>query len=155
MRQFLFALLYVAVLGLLSNLIAWLLPRQFRPEVFPFRAFGFEKQGKFYEKLGIRHWKTKLPDVSKILAILPAKRVALNAGQMDISLQIQKSCMAEAVHLSLMALSLLILTFWRSLWAVVFILVYNLLGNIPYIFIQRYNRPRLLRLAQKLGGSVC
>lgn len=155
MRNFLFAVLYVAVLGSLSNLIAWCLPRKFRPNAFPFRAYGFEKQGKFYEKLGIRRWKGKLPDMSRFLATLPTKRVSLNAGQRDISLQIQESCMAEAVHLCLMGLSFFILTFWRRFWAWVFVLVYNLLGNVPYIMIQRYNRPRLLRLAQKLGGKTC
>ena len=27
---------------------------------------------------------------------------------------------------------------------------YDLVGNLPFIMIQRYNRPRLLRLAEKL-----
>ena len=35
------------------------------------------------------------------------------------------------------------------LWAVVFWLVYNILGNVPFILIQRYNRPRLVLLEQR------
>ena len=36
-----------------------------------------------------------------------------------------------------------------SVWSWVLWLVYNLLGNVSFILIQRYNRPRLLRLAEK------
>ena len=40
--------------------------------------------------------------------------------------------------------------FWRGGWAVVFCLVYNLLGNLPFQIIQRYNRPRLVRLYERM-----
>lgn len=38
---------------------------------------------------------------------------------------------------------------WKSVWSWLLWLVYNLLGNVSFILIQRYNRPRLLRLAEK------
>ena len=37
----------------------------------------------------------------------------------------------------------------KSVWSWALWLVYNLLGNVSFILIQRYNRPRLLRLAEK------
>lgn len=36
---------------------------------------------------------------------------------------------------------------------VIAVAVYILLGNIPYIIIQRYNRPRLMRLAARKAQS--
>ena len=62
---------------------------------------------------------------------------------------IAETCVAECVHFWLIILSLGIFVFWRGGWAVVFCLVYNLLGNLPFQIIQRYNRPRLRRLAEK------
>ena len=38
---------------------------------------------------------------------------------------------------------------WRSGWAALLWLVYNVLGNVSFIVIQRYNRPRLQKLAEK------
>ena len=60
-----------------------------------------------------------------------------------------ETCVAECVHWWLAVASLGIFFFWRGGWAVVFCLVYNLLGNLPFQIIQRYNRPRLRRLAEK------
>ena len=36
-----------------------------------------------------------------------------------------------------------------AVWAVLLWLVYNVLGNVSFIVIQRYNRPRLQKLAEK------
>ena len=57
--------------------------------------------------------------------------------------------MAECVHCWLIVLSVGMLFLWKSVWSWRLWLVYNLLGNVSFILIQRYNRPRLLRLAEK------
>ena len=72
---------------------------------------------------------------------------AVKSQGMDVL--IAETCVAECVHWALMLLSLGIFFFWRGAWAVVFWLVYNLLGNLPFIIIQRYNRPRLVMLEQR------
>ena len=58
--------------------------------------------------------------------------------------------MAECVHWALTLLSAGIFFLWRSGWAVLLWLVYNVLGNVSFIVIQRYNRPRLQKLAEKI-----
>lgn len=145
----LYAALYVAALGILSHFVGQALPRaHFDPQRFPYRSADWENGGKVYEKLGIKHWKDRLPDMSKIMPDMVRKKMsAVKSQGMDVL--IAETCVAECVHWALMLLSLGIFFFWRGAWAVVFWLVYNLLGNLPFIIIQRYNRPRLVMLEQR------
>ena len=145
----LYAVLYVAALGILSHFVGQALPRaHFDPQKFPYRSADWENGGKVYEKLGIKHWKDRLPDMSKIMPDMVKKKMsAVKSQGMDVL--IAETCVAECVHWALMLLSLGIFFFWRGAWAVVFWLVYNLLGNLPFIIIQRYNRPRLVMLEQR------
>ncbi len=145
----LYAALYVAALGVLSHFAGQALPRaHFDPQRFPYRSADWENGGKVYEKLGIKHWKDRLPDMSKIMPDMVKKKMsAVKSQGMDVL--IAETCVAECVHWALMLLSLGIFFFWRGAWAVVFWLVYNLLGNLPFIIIQRYNRPRLVMLEQR------
>ena len=145
----LYAALYVAALGILSHFVGQALPRaHFDPQKFPYRSVDWENGGKVYEKLGIKHWKDRLPDMSKIMPDMVKKKMsAVKSQGMDVL--IAETCVAECVHWALILLSLGIFFFWRGALAVVFWLVYNLLGNLPFIIIQRYNRPRLVMLEQR------
>ena len=147
--SFLYAVLYIAALGILSHFLGQALPRaHFSAERFPYRAAQWEKGGKAYEKLGIKHWKDHLPDMSKIMPDMVKKKMSA-AKEQGMEVLIEETCVAECVHWALIILSLGIFLFWRSPWAIVFWLVYNILGNLPFIIIQRYNRPRLVMLEQR------
>ena len=145
----LYVALYVAALGILSHFVGQALPRaHFDPQKFPYRSADWENGGKVYEKLGIKHWKDFLPDMSRIMPDMVKKKMTA-AKEQGTDVLIAETCVAECVHWALMLLSLGIFFFWRGAWAVVFWLVYNLLGNLPFIIIQRYNRPRLVMLEQR------
>ena len=144
--QLLRFLLTAAVMGLLAHIIGEALPRRwFRAEAFPYRAYAWEQNGKFYQKLGIRAWKDRLPDMSRLMPDMVKKKLAA-ADPMSL---VQETCVAECVHCWLVVLSVGMLFLWKSVWSWALWLVYNLLGNVSFILIQRYNRPRLLRLAEK------
>lgn len=65
---FLKCLLYLLISGICVFLLGRIFPRKWITEnSFPFKSFSFEKNGKIYEKIGIKRWKTKLPDASLIL----------------------------------------------------------------------------------------
>ena len=86
--------------------------------------------------------------MSKIMPDMVKKKMsAVKSQGMDVL--IAETCVAECVHYWLIVLSLGIFLFWRGGWALVFWLVYNILGNVPFILIQRYNRPRLVLLEQR------
>lgn len=148
--SFLYALCYVAVLGIASHFAGQALPRnRFSAQKAPWRAAKWEDGGRIYEKLGVKHWKDRLPDMSRIMPDMVKKKMTAAKGDAGTQTLIAETCVAELVHFALIVLSAGIFMFWHSAWAIVFWLVYNLLGNVPFIIIQRYNRPRLVALWQR------
>ncbi|MGM9592046.1 MAG: glycosyl-4,4'-diaponeurosporenoate acyltransferase [Oscillospiraceae bacterium] len=148
--KFLYSLIYIAVLGVLSHFVGQALPRKwFDAEKPPYKAAGWEKGGKVYEKLGIKRWKDIVPDMSRIMPDMVKKKLTSENKERGMDTLIAETCVAECVHWGLIVLSFGILFWWRGLWAAVFLLVYNILGNLPFIIIQRYNRPRLVMLEQR------
>lgn len=146
----LYAVIYIAVLGILSHFVGQALPRaRFSAESFPYRTADWENGGRVYEKLGIKRWKDALPDMSRIMPDMVKKKLTGQNREQGMDVLIAETCVAECVHYWLIVLSLGIFLFWRGVWAVVFWLVYNILGNVPFILIQRYNRPRLVLLEQR------
>ena len=147
--KLLYGILYIAALGAPSPSVGQALPRdKFDAKCFPYRAAQWEKNGKVYEKLGIKRWKDYLPDMSKIMPDMVKKKMSA-AKEQGTAVLIAETCVAECVHWALIVLSLGIFLFWRGGWAVLFWLVYNILGNVPFIIIQRYNRPRLVMLEER------
>lgn len=146
----LYAVIYIAVLGILSHFVGQALPRaRFSAESFPYRTADWENGGRVYEKLSIKHWKDALPDMSRIMPDMVKKKMTGQNREQGMDVLIAETCVAECVHYWLIVLSLGIFLFWRGVWALVFWLVYNILGNVPFILIQRYNRPRLVLLEQR------
>ena len=138
--------LYLAALGVAAHPLGQALPRKwFCAEKAPWRPAPWEKGGRIYLKLGIRKWKDHLPDMSRLMPDMVKKKLAA-ADPMSL---VQETCVAECVHCWLVVLSVGMLFLWKSVWSWALWLVYNLLGNVSFILIQRYNRPRLLRLAEK------
>ena len=65
--------------------------------------------------------------------------------------------MAEFIHVLLSILGFGAVFIWPGVWGWVIAIVYFLGGNLPFIIIQRYNRPRLQRLedgTRKHGGNI-
>ena len=130
--------LYLAALGVAAHPLGQALPRKwFCAEKAPWRSAPWEKGGRIYLKLGIRKWKDHLPDMSRLMPDMVRKDLGS-----DPAVLVQETCVAECVHWALTLLSAGIFFLWRSGWTA-------LLGNVSFIVIQRYNRPRLQKLAEK------
>ena len=63
---------------------------------------------------------------------------------------VQETCRAELVHGASCLLGLAFLWLWPGWGGAIVLAVWVLLANLPFILIQRYNRPRLMRLAALL-----
>lgn len=62
---------YLIITGIVAFFVGRLLPKMwFRPDLFPYRSYKFEKDGQIYDKLKIRKWQNKVPDMSRILTKL-------------------------------------------------------------------------------------
>lgn len=147
--QFLWAAGYLVLLGILSHFIGNALPRdRFDPKAFPYRECGWEKG--LYARLKISVWKDRLPDMSRYCSDMRRKTVTPAMNAEEIKALVQETCVAECVHWGLILLSpgvLLLCSGWPGqilFWADILLL------NLPFILIQRYNRPKLMVLQTKL-----
>lgn len=133
-----------------------------KPDKGLFRSFDFEKSGALYEKLNIRKWQAKVPDMSKVLPkLMPPKNLSGNYAD-RLPVMIMETCVAELTHIVVSILGLPCLWMWPGIGGIVVTAAFIILLNVPYILIQRYNRPRLIRLYKKLQardekkeGAVC
>ncbi len=145
MKPFFFCLLYMAVLGVLFFVIGRLLPKRwFHAERFPWRCAPFEQ--KLWKRLHVKQWQARVPDMSRVFRrIMPPKRLTRETFD-DLPRMIQETCVAEWTHFTLSLLGLALLSIWPGIGGVCMTALYILLGNLPFIIIQRYNRPRLQKL---------
>lgn len=143
--------IYLALTGIVGFFAGRLMPKRWiKPEQGWFRSFAFEKNGAVYEKLGIRKWQNKVPDMSRILPfMMPPKNLSGDYEQ-RLPVMIRETCVAEIIHMAVAFLGLPCLWIWPGAGGIAVTAIFVGLLNVPYILIQRYNRPRLLRLQQKI-----
>ncbi len=148
--KLLMSIVYVAVIGILAHYIGESLPRsRFSEEKFPYRAFRWEKNGRIYEYIRIKKWKTRLPDMSRVMRDMLPKRVTFDAQSENINALIKETCVAECVHYWLCIFSVGIYFIWKNYVGVILTVVF-IVCNIPFMMIQRYNRPHLILLRNRL-----
>lgn len=142
---FLSCALYAGVLGIVSFFAGRLLARcTFHPERFPWRAYAWEDG--LWKRFRIRRWQARVPDMSRLFTkLMPAKRLTKETAA-DLPRMITETCVAELTHTALSLCGLVMPLLWRGAGGVIAAAVYILLGNLPFIIVQRYNRPRLQRL---------
>lgn len=140
-----------ALAGALSVVAGQSLPRsRFDCAAFPYRAYIWERDGAIYEKIGVRAWKDILPDMSKIIPGMVRKKAALARTTSAMDTLIRETCVAEIVHWALIiAVCPLLIIFCGIFPGAVFAAIYAL-GNIVFIIIQRYNRPRLVKILTRM-----
>jgi len=152
MNSLINCVIYIIVSGLVIFILGRLFPRKWIKESkFPFKAFKIENNGKLYDKINIRKWKTKLPDASLIITkfipnFMPKKRIDNKYKSKDnTKILIKETCIAEINHFLAGITGLYCIKIWNGTGGLVVSLLY-LLWNMPFILIQRYNRPRLVKL---------
>lgn len=147
--------MYLASLGLAGFVIGRLFPKKwFCEDVFPYKQFHFEKNGKYYDHFQIKKWKDKLLDMSRIFPkIMPIKRlVHPNSYGADFITQlpilIKETCIAEFIHSMLSFAGFACMIIWDGMGGFIVSVLYAL-GNMPFIMVQRYNRPRFIYLLNR------
>ena len=141
---------YIAAAGVASHFIGEALPRRrFDPRRFPFAPWPWEKSGKLYQVLRVRAWKNRLPDMSRVAPDMVRKSVSLTGSAAEAERVSLETCVAEAVHWALMLLSFIIYLLYPQPLGALLAVLYGL-SHIPFIIIQRYNRPTLVTLAERL-----
>ena len=150
MDVFLKCFIYLTSVGMLAFFAGRFIPKSWiNPDIFPYKTCRFENDGRFYEQFGVRKWQTKVLDMSKIFPkIIPQKKI--NGDLQDsLPLMIKETCIAELIHWILFIPVLYCLSLWEGLGGFIIVTLYELF-NIPYIMIQRYNRPRLINTLKRM-----
>lgn len=149
MRFLLFPILWF-ILHMICVYICHKAPDRFyNPGFNLFTIKSYEKNGKIYEdRFKIKAWKNILPDGGSINSYGFEKRRIANRSVAYFEKFIIETKRAELIH-------------WTGiLTSTIFLLIYDfplniliyliaIIIDIPFIMIQRYNRPRLIRLVQR------
>ena len=145
-------ILYMGFLGIAAYPVGRIISKfDLDPECFPFREQAWELGGKIYEKLHIKKWQSRVPDVSQVLhRWMPRKRLHVGVTAETVRTMISETCTAEVIHDLLNLAGLRLLGLWTGAGGVIVYLIYVLFGNLPFILVQRYNRPRLKVLLTRL-----
>lgn len=145
MKESILCFAYAAALGVLSFFLGRLLPKRWlRPEKFPFRTYAWED--RLWKALQIRKWQAKVPDMSRLFKkLMPEKKLTQQTVQ-ELPLMIEETCIAELTHGLLCIAGLFLLKIWPGAGGIFLTVIYIVFGNLPFLLIQRYNRPRLQKL---------
>ena len=150
MEYFVKCVIYLCVLGILSHIIGEAVPRRWiMPDRPPYVSWSWEKNGRVYEQLNIRAWKDKLPDMSRVMKRMVPKRLTAGASEEAVERLIEETCIAETTHVMLMLMSVICINIWPGRGGVIIALLFSA-GNVPFIIVQRYNRPKLKRLLEMM-----
>lgn len=148
--KIIFTIIYITVIGQACFWGGMLLPREsFCEDKFPYAPFKWEKDGKVYDKFRVKQWKSKAPDMSKVSDLLFPKRI-VSTSPAGLDRLVKESCVAELMHYILCILSFGIYMIWKNRVGVILTVLYIVLGNLPYVMIQRYNRPNYISLRNRL-----
>jgi glycosyl-4,4'-diaponeurosporenoate acyltransferase len=146
----LFSVLYVLFCGIAAHVIGEAVPRRwFCADRFPYASQKWEQNGRIYERIGIRRWKDKLPDMSRVVGRMFPKRFDRFPTADRVERLIRETCVAEATHVALCFAAPVICLFWRA-YVGVLLAALVVLCNLPFILVQRYNRPHLVALYRRL-----
>ena len=151
---FSYNMILAAVIGFISSGLGNLVPKRLiDARKFPFKEHRWEHGGKAYTFLAVDKWKTKAPDVSKHFKWVFCKRLSGSMDKEYIDNFITETCVAEMVHYILIFISPVFFLWNNIYWGRTIVFLY-IVGNLPFIIIQRYNRPRLIRLEARYTKST-
>lgn len=136
---------------LAAALICLIIPRRLlSPERGLFREREWEQGGRVYKRLfRVNRWKHLLPDGAAVTKGGYRKKRLTDFSRENLDRFLLESCRAELTHL------LAILPFWVFGFIgpprmIVYMLLYAMAVNLPCIVVQRYNRPRVRSLLDRI-----
>lgn len=133
--------LLLSILNTITYLLIPLDKFNYRNRIF--RERKWEEHGALYQRLfKVKRWKDALPELGDFIPFIFSKRKIASLDRNYIKKFAAETCRAEICHWSIIFCMLVYCIFHMNLINVV-ILSVTILLNMPFIMIQRYNRPRI------------
>lgn len=157
-ENFLESILTFLLFSILITLISEKLPKSiYTTNNWLLRLRSWEKQGRIYQELfHVKAWKKSIPELSDFVKwVFPKKHIREFTNEY-LQQYLFESCKSEITHWLIIFSSLLFYLWCESNLATLMFLIAVIL-NMPYIIIQRYNRPRIMGMvssASQHGGKV-
>lgn len=143
------------VLQVSAALVCFNLPdRFFSPDSFFFRSHRFENGGRIYNTIFlVKRWKHLLPDGGTVWKKKGFKKKKLdNFSEENLNRFLIESARGELTHW-LAIFPFWVFWFFTPPYVPWLMLLYALLANMPCILVQRFNRPRVIRLIKRKSGD--
>lgn len=121
----------------------------FHEKMWLYRIRKWEKRGSFYTGLfKVERWKDKLPDGASWFSQGFAKKGLAHKESGYLDRFVKETCRGELAHWFVILVSPLFFLF-NPWYAGVIMIIYAFCANLPCIIVQRYNRPRLMRIRDR------
>lgn len=111
-----------------------------------------KKERKFLDKLKIKAWKDKIPEMGRFLCDFDKTKVQENPTSEYLLKFLDETVVAEIMHfMSIFAgFLLLLIPIANAQISILFVVLVNALLQIPPVLVQRYNRPKLMAYFARL-----
>jgi glycosyl-4,4'-diaponeurosporenoate acyltransferase len=109
------------------------------------RLRAVERDGRLYERLRIRRWKDRLPELGDAFPGGVSKRGLRSGDSADLRRFVAETRRAELVHWAIPAV-VPVFALWNPTGLTAAMIAYAVVANLPCLVVQRYNRARLLRV---------
>jgi glycosyl-4,4'-diaponeurosporenoate acyltransferase len=133
--------------------IAWVMIQKpvenYNPDAFPWAPLPGERGGKIWDDLfRVKSWKKLLPDGAAWFSGGFSKKSLQNRDPEYLKRFLLETCRGEKSHWLMIACAP-VFAIWNPPIAFWIIAAYFVIGNMPCIIVQRFNRPFLKRLASR------
>ena len=154
MNGFLNCMLYLAAIASGSFVIGRLIPKKlFCWNRFPWKPICTAREKALYRMLKVKDWQNKLPDMSRIFPkLMPPKKMPTHLETDILETMLRETCVADLIHGLLGVAGFFCIHIWHcgGIWLSIAFFI----GNLPFIIIQRYNRPRLVLLLERQKKKI-
>lgn len=153
--SYLFSILLLGLNG--ARIINTIIPLDFyQPEKFPFKEQPYE--AAVYKFLRLHKWKDYLPQNKRDF---DKGKIASFDDPEYIRTFILQTCRGETVHFLLGIFGFVFVFYslfaedgWTCFWVLIGLSTIYLISQFPFIWVQRYNRPRLIQLEKAVRRKL-
>lgn len=143
-------LVLVVIDAICALFVRYCLPKKvFNPFLKAYKIGKNER--KFYERIGIKKWKDRIPEAGQLFANFSKTEISDMTNNQYVHKFLTETIYAELMHWLSAILSFLIIFIDLSiaLYVALPLVVGNMILNIMPILVQRYNRPKLMVLYER------
>jgi glycosyl-4,4'-diaponeurosporenoate acyltransferase len=134
-----------AVVGVVVGYVMHRMPlRRLDRDTWLTRIRPIEDDGRLYDRVRIKRWKDRTPELGGLFAGGVSKRSS--GGRSRLERFAAETRRAEYTHWLVMAAGPFF-ALWNPWYLTIAMVVYGVVANLPCLVIQRYNRARITRIA--------